>query len=57
MLRNNTITARAFHEVKKRKPAIVKKTERTKGRAAARKQMIAIALSKARVKGARIPKK
>ena len=47
----------AFREVKKNPPARVKRTKRKKGKEAARKQTIAIALSKARAKGARIKKK
>jgi hypothetical protein len=39
---------RAFHEVKRNEPAIVGKTRKKKGKAAAEKQKIAIALSKAR---------
>lgn len=48
---------RAFREVKENPPARVKRTQRKKGKAAARKQAVAIALSKARKAGARIPKK
>lgn len=40
----------AFKEVYSKKPAIVKKTEAKKGKAAGKAQMIAIALSKARAK-------
>lgn len=39
---------RAFSEVKRNPPARVKRTLRTKGKEAARKQSIAIALDKAR---------
>ena len=38
----------AFKEMKKNEPRIVGKTRRKKGKAAARKQIIAIALSKSR---------
>ncbi len=38
----------AFREVNRKEPAIVKKTRRKKGKKAARRQNIAIALSKAR---------
>ncbi len=38
----------AFREVNRKEPAIVKKTRRKKGKAAAKRQKIAIALSKAR---------
>lgn len=41
----------AFHEVKHNEPKVVAKTRRKKGAKAARKQKIAIALSKARRKG------
>lgn len=47
---------RAFSEVKANEPAIVAQTRRKKGAEAARKQKIAIALSKARKAGAHIPK-
>lgn len=47
----------AFRELKANPPARVKRTKRKKGKEAARKQTIAIALSKARSKGARIKKK
>lgn len=47
----------AFREVKRSPPARLKRTRRKKGKEAARKQSIAIALSKARAKGARIKKK
>lgn len=47
----------AFAEVMGNKPARVKHTARTKGKAAAHKQAVAIALSKARKSGARIPKR
>jgi hypothetical protein len=39
---------KAFHEVHANPPAIVAKTRRKKGAAAAKRQMVAIALSKAR---------
>lgn len=48
---------RAFHEINKNEPTIVKKTRATKGAKAAQKQKVAIALNKARQRGARIPKK
>lgn len=47
----------AFREVNKKEPTIVGKTREKKGSAAAKKQKVAIALSKAREAGARIPKK
>lgn len=46
--------ASAFHEVFHNKPSTV---DRSKSASGQRKQMIAIALSKARAAGARIPKK
>ena len=45
--------ARAFHEVSRNTPKIVKATQRKKGAAAGRKQEVAIALSKAR--GTKLP--
>lgn len=39
---------RAFHEVKHKEPKIVARTRRKSGAAAARRQKVAIALSKAR---------
>jgi hypothetical protein len=47
----------AFREVHRKEPKVVKKTRRKKGAKAARKQKVAIALAKARRRGARIPKK
>lgn len=49
--------AQAFHEVEEDEPAVVAKTRRKKGGAAAKRQKTAIALSKARRAGVRIPKK
>jgi len=48
--------AAAFHEVSENEPAIVAKTRKKKGPAQARKQKVAIALSKARQAGAKVPK-
>ena len=45
----------AFNELKKNPPAVLKKTAKKKGSAAANKQRIAIALSKTRAKGAKVP--
>jgi len=45
----------AFSEVKKNPPAILAKTRKKEGPAQARRQEIAISLSKARSAGARIP--
>lgn len=47
----------AFHEVYAKEPAAVAKTRSKKGAAAAKKQKVAIALSKARKAGAKLPKK
>ena len=46
----------AFREVKRNEPKRVAQTRRKKGAKAARRQNIAIALDKARKKGARIKK-
>ena len=46
---------RAFHEVASNPPTVVQKTRRKSGAGAARKQSIAIALSKARKMGAMVP--
>lgn len=54
--KSRRITEKAFHEVKKDEPSVVAKTRRKKGAAAAEKQKIAIALSKARKAGAKIPR-
>jgi hypothetical protein len=53
--RNRDKIERAFRKVYTDRPAVVWATERKKGKEAARKQKIAIALSKARAKGAIIP--
>jgi len=55
--KSQALTRAAFREVNKNPPARVKRTKRKKGAKAARKQATAIALSKARAKGARIPRK
>ena len=52
---HKTKTEKAFREVEKNEPAIVGETRRKKGKAAAEKQKIAIALSKARRKNVKIP--
>jgi hypothetical protein len=44
----------AFHEVKHNPPKVLAKTRKKSGKKRARKQQIAIALSKARAKGARV---
>ena len=49
--------AAAFHEVEEDEPAVVGTTRRKKGAAAAKGQKTAIALSKARRAGVRIPRK
>ena len=45
----------AFSDVKRAPPSIVAKTRKKQGAGAARKQSVAIALSKARQSGAKIP--
>ncbi len=52
----NQKVQRAFKEVKKNEPKIVGETRRKKGKKAAEKQKIAIALSKARRKNVKLPK-
>jgi hypothetical protein len=47
--------AAAFREVTTNEPAVVAKTRRKQGAAAARRQTVAIALAKARRAGARVP--
>ena len=47
----------AFHEVSENEPAVVAKTRAKFGAVRARRQKIAIALSKARKAGASIPKR
>lgn len=47
--------AAAFHEVMHNEPKVVAKTREKKGAAQAHKQEVAIALSKARKAGAKIP--
>lgn len=49
--KRNPVLDRSFSEVFKNPPKIVKQTERKKGKAAARKQKVAIAMSKARRSG------
>jgi molybdenum cofactor biosynthesis enzyme len=55
--KSRRLTDQAFAEVPYKTPAVVKQTAKKKGNAAAKKQMAAIALDKARRAGARIPKK
>lgn len=45
----------AFHEVMHNPPKVVSQTKRKKGSTQAHKQTVAIALSKARQAGARVP--
>lgn len=49
--------AAAFHEVHENEPAVVASTRKKKGAEAARKQTVAIALSKARASGARVQRR
>ena len=53
--KKNSKLEAAFREVHADTPEAVKKTARKKGKAAAEKQRVAIALSKARAAGAKIP--
>ncbi|HEY7195536.1 MAG TPA: hypothetical protein VH439_17465 [Gemmatimonadales bacterium] len=55
LTRTQKLTQSAFHEVKQNPPKILAKTRKKKGKKKANKQRIAIALSKARAAGARIP--
>ena len=57
MTKTRRIVKAAFHEVHENQPKIVMHTIAKKGPEVGRKQKIAIALDKARRKGARIPKK
>ena len=56
-VKNRAILKKTFGEVFSNEPKIVAKTRRKKGAAKAKKQKIAIALSKARRAGASIPGK
>lgn len=51
------LLGKTFGEVFRNPPAIVAKTRRKKGAGAARKQKVAIALSKARKASAKVPRK
>jgi len=53
--KSKSIVKRMFDEVHSNTPRAVKRTARKKGKAAAEKQRVAIALSKARRAGANIP--
>jgi hypothetical protein len=55
--KSRKLTNAAFHEVHEKTPAAVHKTFYKKGAAQAAKQTVAIALSKARASGARIPRR
>lgn len=57
MPRGKGLLSAAFDEVYSNPPKVVAQTKKKKGSEAARKQMVAISLSKARAAGARIPKK
>jgi hypothetical protein len=57
MTKTKKIVKRMFHEVHERTPSAVMHTMIDKGPERAEKQRVAIALSKARAKGARIPKR
>lgn len=47
--------ASAFHELKERPPAVLARTRKKEGAGQANKQRVAIAFSKARAAGAKIP--
>jgi hypothetical protein len=57
MTKTKRIVKRAFHEVHEMTPKAVLHTMTAVGPERAEKQRVAIALSKARAKGARIPKR
>lgn len=52
--KSEKFVAEAFRELKKNPPTVVAQTRRKRGPKAARRQEIAIALNKARARGARI---
>lgn len=54
---NKAILSRVGKEIKKNPPRILAKTAKKEGPAAAKKQKVAILLSKARKAGAKIPGK
>ena len=55
--RSRQLADAAFREVKRYPPERVRQTERTRGKAAAERQLAAIALGKARKQGGRFPKR
>lgn len=55
--KSNKKVKAAFEEVYSNEPTVVEKTREKKGETQAKKQKVAIALSKARAAGAKIPKK
>lgn len=55
--KTDRLKGEAFREVTGNVPSRVKQTKRTGGEKAARRQQVAIALNKARRKGAGIPKR
>jgi hypothetical protein len=57
MTKTQKLVKSAFHEIKQDQPKVVTHTIAAKGTEVGRKQKIAIALSKARAKGARIPRR
>lgn len=57
MPKKSDIVKKSFDEVYSNEPKIVSKTRAKSGNAAAEKQKVAIALSKSRAAGAKIPKK
>jgi hypothetical protein len=57
LTKTKKIVKRAFHEVYHNTPNVVYQTTAKKGAERGQKQRVAIALSKARKKGARIPRR
>ncbi len=57
MTKTKRILQSVGHELKANEPSAVAKQRREKGPAAAKKMLVAILLSKARKKGARVPAK
>jgi hypothetical protein len=55
-MKGRTKLQAAFHELKANPPSILAKTRKKAGPAAAQRQRVAIAFSKARAAGAKLPK-
>ncbi len=56
-IKSKNILRRVGTELKEKPPSVLAKTRRKSGKARAEKQRVAILLSKARQRGARIPRK